>query len=168
MTEKPTSTKSARSRSAAARRRRAARRNPLAGQQTFLAALREAERRLPEAVKEQAEALAQYTMLGGEIEQLRTMIRAFSQQPMMPGYYYPPALPQMPAPPQPVTMARIMSDEPLPTTNRPVAQPLPVPHVELPFTPGRGGGAAMDTNIAPVEDEDEHLKSSAMAGGSWV
>ena len=161
---------------------------------TFNAALKAAEERLPEAIREQAEAATRYTMLGAEIGGLQNTIYALRNWqrslalPALPGMQAP-AFPSMMANPRDVSLGHIMSDQyipPMPTaqTQAPALVPtaiqnapqtsIQVPHVELPFIPGRAGGGALGTSelggevLADDPDENQHLNSSDMNKGSWV
>ena len=137
----------------------------------------------------QAEAASRYAVLGAEISYLQATVVALRNQQramVMPQFMTaPPAPPTPPGYPQPrnVPMETIMSDQPIPAAVRapqeqavlvpaavqagpPTSIQVPVP--ELPYVPGRAGGGALGMNVDSDPDEDEHLKSSAMAGGQWV
>jgi hypothetical protein len=171
----------------AARRRRPKRKRVSQDHLTFAAALSAAEKRLPEAIREQAEAAATYTMRGAEISGLQNTIYALRNWqrsfgiPGLPGMGMPPSAVPPPANFRHVTLDQVMSDAPIPAA-QPQAQTLvpttmqagpqvQMPVVELPYIPGRGGGGAVGFGGAePAQeiDEDEHLKGSAMAGGTWI
>ena len=172
-----------------ARGSRQRRKNGLPDYRTFAAARSRAEKRLPMAIREQAEAASRYAVLGAEISYLQATVVALRNQQramVMPQFMTaPPAPPTPPGYPQPrnVPMETIMSDQPIPAAVRapqeqavlvpaavqagpPTSIQVPVP--ELPYVPGRAGGGALGMNVDSDPDEDEHLKSSAMAGGQWV
>ena len=173
--------KTATARPARPRRARRRSRKPVQDHLAFSAALAAAEKRLPEAIREQSEAAAKYHMCGAEIAGLQNTIYALRNWqrtlsiPGMPGM--PPQVNAVPAlDPRQVSMPQIMADIPLPVAPPPQEprQPNQVPKVELPFIPGRAGGGALGPEdlggqpLADDPDEDEHLRSSAMAGGQWV
>ena len=104
----------------AARRRRPKRKRVSQDHLTFAAALSAAEKRLPEAIREQAEAAATYTMRGAEISGLQNTIYALRNWqrsfgiPGLPGMGMPPSAVPPPANFRHVTLDQVMSDAPIP------------------------------------------------------
>ena len=140
----------------------------------------------------QAQAAAVWSSRSTEVNSLQNTISVLRGHQNPNATYLPVgAHPMMVAPaPAPVagrqvTMEQVMSDQYIPPA-QPAPQPpvqtlvpttmqggpqVPMPVVELPYIPGRGGGGAVGFGGAePAQeiDEDEHLKSSAMAGGTWI
>jgi len=180
--QKPQQARGARS------KRRTARNN-----QSLAVAVRAVEKRLTAALKERDGAARDWSVVSAKLTQIggvynardaevKSLVNTLAvlrgqQQPMG---YPPGASPALQYPsPRQVTMEQVMSDHyiaPQPPPLQPLVpsaalapSPYNVPIPELPFTPGRGGGAAMDTALAaPEADEDEHLKASEMNSGQWV
>lgn len=159
-------------------------------------AVRAVEKRLVAAIKERdkaarewailnaklAQAAGEYTARNTEVNSLQnTLVVLRGNQ--TPNGYLPVRAQAMPYPsPRNVPMETIMSDVAIPPAALPAqtalvpaaAQAGPPISVQLPvpepsYIPGRAGGGAMETSLAADDqDEDQHLKSSAVAGGAWV
>ena len=166
------------------RRTSRSRKNGLPDYRTFAAALSRAEKRLPAAIREQAEAASRYAVLGAEISYLQATVLALRNQQRamaMPQFMAPPPTPPGYPPPRNVPMETIMSDQPIPPAvhqGQPALVPaavhagpptsIQVPMPELPYVPGRGGGGALAMNVEHDPDEDQHLNESAVGKGQWV
>jgi hypothetical protein len=154
----------------------------------FTSALKTAEKRLASAILERAKAAATYAVLSAEIPSLQRLIVALKNPlGVMPEvapnpYYSAPGYANYGAA-TPPTLEEIVGDQPLMYQNPPrvdiPAQPQPIPVIPVPQAlhpantqaQSRAGGGAIGVPLDPeegqVEDEDQFLKDSAVAGGAW-
>jgi len=127
----------------------------------FSSALKTAEKRLAKAIMERAEHAAKYAVLSAEIPSLQRLIVAL-RNPLG-------AVPDYSAAPQ-ISLEQIVGDQPLQYANPPrVPSALPTVPMQHPVTTqGRAMGGAIGVELQEnIEDEDQFLKGSAVAGGEW-